>query len=455
MPQRDTSNQYRLVLLISILASFVAFLDGSVVNVALPAITRELGGGFAIQQWIVDAYLITLGSLILVAGSLSDLFGRGRVLAAGLAGFLIASLLCACAPTAEFLIFSRTLQGIAGALLVPSSLALIIATFKNSSQGKAIGSWTAWTGISFIIGPLVGGFLVDTASWRLVFAINVLPIVLTLWLLRRLEHTHGSTHAKVDIIGATLGVIGLGGSVYALIEQPRFGWSAPEIWVPLSLAVLALSCFIWYEARAAAPMLPLSMFRLRNFFVGNVATLTIYGGLSVSIFLLIIFLQQVGNYSALRAGLSVLPVTIIMFLLSPRFGVLAGTYGPRLFMGVGPLIAGSGFLLMVRVSQPVDYWTTLLPALIVFGIGMSMTAAPLTAAILGCVAPTRAGIASAVNNAIARIAGLITVAMIGIVTGTQLDLRGFHRAVLVTALLVMAGGVISLIGITNRQIATP
>lgn len=414
------TKQQRVVLVVSILASFVAFLDSAIVNVALPAIQRELGGGLAAQQWIVDAYLLTLGSLILVAGSLSDLLGRKRILSVGLWGFGIASLLCALAPSSELLIVFRGLQGMAGALLVPSSLALIIATFSGSAQGKAIGSWTAWTGISFILGPLVGGILVDQASWRWIFAINVVPIAVTLYLLKSVQSTKESHGAKsVDSIGALLCALGLGGAVYALIEQPHYGWSAARIFVPLIAGLLLFLAFLLYEYKAAKPMLPLSLFRNHNFSVGNVATLAVYAGLTASFFLLVLFLQQVAGYSALAAGLAGVPVTLILFVLSPRTGALAGKYGPRLFMGLGPIISGASFLLLSRLGAHVNYWTEVFPAIVLFGIGLAITVAPLTAAILGDVKPEQAGIASAVNNAVARVAGLIAVAAVGAVVATQ------------------------------------
>lgn len=446
------TKQQRLVLIVSILGSFVAFLDGSVVNVALPAIMHELGGGLATQQWVVDAYLLTLGSLILVAGSLSDLFGRVRILVAGLIGFAVTSIMCAVAPTDLFLTVSRGLQGIAGALLVPSSLALIISTFPKEGQGKAIGSWTAWTGISFIVGPLVGGILVDAASWRWIFAINILPIAFTLWLLRFLKQTEPKKGGvKVDMLGAVMCAVGLGGPVFALIEQPHYGWGSPLIYLPLLVGCAALAIFVHYESRNPRPMLPLSLFAVRNFSVGNAATLAIYGALSIATFLIVIYLQQVGGYSALRAGLALLPITIIMFLLSPRFGALASKFGPRLFMGAGPIIAGVGFLLMLRVQDHVVYWTQLLPGLLVFALGLSMTVAPLTAAVLGDVDSKHAGVASAVNNAVARIAGLITIAIAGVITGTHLDEQGFHRALVVTATMIMVGGLVSAIGIMNHK----
>jgi len=440
----------RLVLLISILASFVVFLDGSVVNVALPAISRELGGGLTTQQWVVDAYLITLGSLILLAGSLSDLFGRKRILLVGLAWFAVASILCALSPTSVLLVIARALQGFGGALLVPSSLALIISSFTGPAQGKAIGSWTAWTGISFIIGPLLGGFLIDTASWRLVFAINIVPIALCLWLSSRLNVVEHTSNTSLDTAGALLCSLGLGASVFALIEEPHHDWQSARIFVPLIGGIVLLAAFVWYEARNPRAMLPLSLFRIRNFLVGNMATLGIYGGLSIATFLIVIYLQQVADYSALVAGLALLPVTIIMFLLSPRFGALSGRYGPRMFMTIGPLVAGVGFLLMLRVTNPIHYWSQLFPGILFFALGLSTTVAPLTAAVLGDIAATRAGIASAVNNAVARIAGLLTVAFVGVIVGANLDLQGFRHALFITALLLVGGGIVSGIGIRNR-----
>jgi EmrB/QacA subfamily drug resistance transporter len=490
------TKQQRVVLVVSILASFVAFLDGAIVNVALPAIQRELGGGLSAQQWIVDAYLLTLGSLMLIAGSLSDLLGRKRILMLGLWGFAIASLLCAVAPTSASLVVFRALQGLAGALLVPSSLALIIATFSGAAQGKAIGSWTAWTGISFILGPLVGGILVDQASWRWIFAINVLPIAITLYLLQKIKMAEKEhSMAAVDIKGAVLCALGLGGAVYALIEQPHYGWGSERIFVPLAAGVLLFILFLLYERKTKKPMLPLSLFNNHNFSVGNVATLLVYAGLTASFFLLVLFLQQVAGYSALSAGLAGVPVTMILFLLSPKMGALAGTYGPRLFMGFGPIIAALGFLLMARLGTHVSYWPEVFPAIVLFGIGLAVTVAPLTTAILGDVKPAQAGIASAVNNAIARVAGLIAVAAVGAVVATQFgnaldkqhlvgppysvitaakqtplqttppkpyqhdpvlhrvlataSVSAFHTGIITISGLMIVGGVVSLVGIRN------
>jgi len=404
----------RLVLLASILGSFVAFLDMSVVNVALPAIRGDLGGGISAQQWIVDAYLVTLGSFILLAGSLSDLFGRKRVFVAGLIGFGATSLLAAVAPGAAVLIAARALQGAAGALLVPSSLALIVANFHGPEQGKAIGTWTAWTGISFIVGPLLGGALIDVGSWRWVFAINVLPIGATLAVLARVPPEPArAERSHVDLPGAILCAAGLGGIIFGLIEAPTHGWSAPAIIVPLGGGAAAFAGFLLYERVAKHPMLDFGLFRNRNFAMGNAATAAIYAGLSAFTFLLSVYLQQVARYSATASGLALLPVTVLMFFLSPVAGRLAGKHGPRWFMTFGPLIGAAGFLLMLHMGARTAYFSEMLPGVLVFGVGLSCTVSPLTAAILGDIDQRQAGIGSAINNAIARVAGLLAVAAIG------------------------------------------
>jgi len=444
----------RLVLVIAVLASFVAFLDGSVINVALPAITAELGGGLSLQQWVVDAYLITLGSLMLLAGSLSDVFGRILVLRLGLIGFGITSVMCALAPTGEFLIVARALQGVSGALLVPSSLALILSTFRGPAQGKAIGLWTAWTSAAFLVGPVLGGLFVDLASWRLVFAINLPPILVTLWLLLLLgERDERMPGVRIDYLGAVLGVVGLGLPVFALIEQANYGLASPVIWVPLAIGVLAFAGFIYRQRVAPSPMMPLGLFRVRNFAVGNAATVLIYGALSLGTFVLAVFLQESGGYSATLAGAALLPVTVLNIALSPLFGSLAGRFGPRLFMTVGPILGGVGFLLMLRIDESADYLTAVLPGIAVFGLGLTITVAPLTAAVLGSISSRQAGIGSAVNNALSRIAGLVAIALLGVIVGSELDLDGFHRGLVVTAVLLILGGVVSAIGIRNASVA--
>jgi EmrB/QacA subfamily drug resistance transporter len=459
-PNRQSmSAQQRRVLAIAVLASFVAFLDGSVVNVALPAMTDELGGGLAVQQWVVDAYLITLGALILLAGSLSDAFGRVRILRIGLLGFGITSLLCAAAPSAEILIGARLLQGASGALLVPSSLAIIVSTFSGPAQGRAIGIWTAWTGVASIAGPILGGLLVDGLSWRFIFLINVLPIVFTLWLMRPLPKTATMTSSvterhrpKIDVVGAVLGAIGLGGPVFALIEQGRYAWSSPVLIMPTIVGVVSFAAFLWWERHHSNPMLPLSLFRVRNFGMGNIATIFIYGALSIGFFAITVFIQQSAGFSATLAGLAALPSTLILLALSSWFGKLAGIYGPRLFMTAGPIIAGAGFALMTTTSLDFSYWIHIFPGIVLVGLGLAVTVAPLTSGILGSIDPARAGIGSAVNNAVSRVAGLVTVAVVGIVAGGALDASGFGRVVFVTAMLMFAGGVVSFIGIRNPTV---
>lgn len=440
----------KMVLTIAILSSFVSFLDGTVVTVALPAISRDLGGGLTTQQWVVDAYLITLGALILVAGSLSDVLGRLVVLRIGLIGFAVTSIAIGAAPTSEFLIIMRALQGVAGALLVPSSLALITANFRGPAQARAIGVWTAATTGAMIAGPLVGGLFVDLLSWRLVFFINVLPIALTLFLLVRLGHPdHRREGARVDYLGAILCTVGLGASVFALIEQSALGWASPVIWGSMTIGVLSFAAFLVRQRLARDPMMPLDLFRARNFWTGNVATAFIYGALSLNGFVLGVYLQQGAGLPATLAGLASLPATVLMILFSSRVGALAGAWGPRLFMTIGPLLAAGGSLLLLSIGEDFDYWWQVLPGIIVFGFGLTLTVSPLTSAILGAIDTSRSGIASAVNNAVSRVAGLIAVAMVALIVGGSIDLDGFHRAAVVTAALLAVGGVVSFLGIRN------
>jgi EmrB/QacA subfamily drug resistance transporter len=416
MPDLSDARIKRLTLVATIMGSGIALLDGTVVNVALPTIQRSLGGGLAGQQWVANSYLLTLGSLILIGGSLGDLFGERRIFALGVVGFGVASLLCAIAPSIGFLIGARALQGIASALLTPASLAVIVRTFPESERGWAIGSWTAWGTIAGVLGPLLGGELLAIGSWRLIFLINI-PFVIACATLIMVVIPRAEPRSpggrRVDVPGALLCAGGLGAFVFALIEQPRLGWSG--VLVPLIGGVLLLAVFLVYESRARDPMLPLELFRHRNFSAGNIETFSMYAGLSILFFFLVLYLQQVGGYTPLESGLTMLPITFVMFFLSKRFGALADRYGPRLFMAVGPLVAAAGLLLFQRVGAHVNFFSDVLPALLVFSVGLSMTVAPLTAAVLAGVDGSQAGIASAVNNAIARVAGLIGTAGVGAV----------------------------------------
>ncbi len=414
----------RLTLVACILGSGIALLDGTVVNVALPTIQRELGGGLAAQQWIVNGYMLTLGSLILIGGSLGDLFGERRIFSIGVIGFGVASVGCALAPSIGVLVALRAVQGVASALLTPASLAVIVNTFPDSERGGAIGTWTAWGTIAAVLGPLVGGELLAIASWRWIFLINVPFVIACVVIIERVipvaaPRTAGSR--RVDVPGAALCAVGLAGLVFALIEQPRLGWGSPAVLVALIGGLTLLAAFTGYESRASDPMLPLRLFRRRNFSAGNVETLAMYAGLSILFFFLGLFLQQVGGYSPLQAGLSTLPVTVLMFALSRRFGALADRYGPRLFMGAGPIVCAAGMLLLLRVGVHVDYLGTVLPGILVFGLGLSMTVAPLTAAVLADASGPDAGIASGVNNAIARVAGLLGTAAVGAAVAASFD----------------------------------
>ena len=350
-----------------------------------------------------------------MGGSFGDLFGARRVFELGVIGFGVTSVFCAVAPTIELLVLSRALQGVCGALLTPAALAVIAATFPPDERGRAIGAWTAWSGIGTVLGPLIGGQLVDSASWRWIFAINVPIVLLTLFLVRRVmaaKHVR-PPDARVDWVGASLCALGLAGITFGLIEQPRNGWGGPVVWMPLAAGALLFGGFILWEARSRHPMLPLSLFRRRNFACGNIETFSMYAGLGLLFFFLVLYLQQLAGYSAVEAGSTTIPVTIVMFLLSTRFGALADRHGPRFFMGVGPLIAAAGLALFLRLDADVDYVTDLLPGLLVFSVGLSITVAPLTATVLADADEHNAGIASGVNNAIARAAGLIAIAAVG------------------------------------------
>jgi EmrB/QacA subfamily drug resistance transporter len=410
----------RLTLVATILGSAIVFLDATVVNVALPAIEEDLNTDLAGQQWVVEAYMLTLTAFLLVGGSLGDLYGRRRLFVIGLTGFAATSVLCAVAPSVELLIAFRALQGIAGALLVPGSLAILAATFEGEARGRAIGIWTAWAGISTLFGPAGGGLLVEL-DWRWIFWLNVPLIAATLVLTHRSVSESRDPEAcpGIDFAGIGLSAVGLGGPVFALIEQPSHGWGDPIVAVPLVVGVASLIAFVVWEARSRAPMMPLGLFRSHNFSTVNLATLCVYGGLYGATFFITLFLQQVSDYSPFEAGLATTPITVIMFVLSSRFGALAGRIGPRLLMGVGPLLCAAGLLLLLRVEQDGAYLGTVLPALLPFGLGLAMTVAPLTTTVLNSVEERRAGVASGINNAVSRVAGLLAIAALGAIISAQ------------------------------------
>lgn len=449
----------RSVIAVAVLASFVAFLDGSVVNLALPAISADFGGGLALQQWVVDGYLLALGALILVAGAVSDQFGRLRVLRLGLVVFAVASVLCALAPSGWFLVAARCVQGVGAAFLVPSSLAMVNARFSGAAQARAIGTWTAWTGTAFVIGPPLGGLLVDALNWRWVFGVNVIPLAVTLYLTTRLPADERRRDAgRIDVVGAVLGAVGLAATVVALIEQHRLGWTHPAVAVSLVVGACCLVAFPLWERRVPNPMMPLGLFTSRNFAVGNLATVFLYAGVSLGTLVVALFLQEGVGMSASMAGLATLPIPVLSFFLAPRFGALAGAHGPRVFMAVGPLVAAAGFLLLTTVHEPFDIWTQILPGLVVFGVGLSITVSPLTSAVLAAVDPVQSGIGSAINNAVSRIAGLVAIAFTGVIIGAGGDsgfppgeFDGFRQAAVVIAVLFAVAGAISAVGISNRQ----
>jgi EmrB/QacA subfamily drug resistance transporter len=448
----------RWILLATVLGSGMAMLDGTVVNVALPSIGKDLGAQVAGLQWVLTAYLLTLSALILIGGSLGDLLGRRRVFLSGVAWFTAASLLCALSPNLDLLIAARALQGIGGALLVPGSLSIIESSFVPADRGRAIGTWSGLGGVATAVGPLAGGWLVTAVSWRLIFVLNLPLAVLVMLASRHVPDSRDpDAERSIDLRGAALVVVGLAGVTDALIEGPSPGASLAAAIAAGVVGVVALVAFVVVEQRGRNPMLPLSIFSSRQFTAANLLTFAVYAALGGVLFLLAVDLQQVLGYSALAAGASLLPITVLMLLLSSRAGVLSQRIGPKLPMTLGPIVIAAGLLLMRRIGPGTPYVTVVLPAVIVFGLGLALTVAPLTTTVLGAVDVRRAGVASGVNNAVARVAGLFAIALLPPLAGLtgaayREPLRfsgGFHTAVVIGAGLCVAGALVSAVGISN------
>ncbi|MGT2427046.1 MFS transporter [Amnibacterium kyonggiense] len=435
----------------AVLASFVSFLDGSITNIALPAIQRDLGGGVITQQWVVDGYLLTLSAFILLSGAVSDAFGRLRVLRVALVAFVATSLLCAAAPTAEVLVAARLLQGVAGALLVPGSLGLIIATFSGRAQATAIGRWTAWTSVSQLFGPVLGGVLVDALGWRSVFVIGLVPAAAAMVLLGRVRDApRAGPRPAIDVVSAVLAAGGLGLLTVGLIEVGGGSHAVLPVGAASGLIVVGLvvlAGFLLRDRRAAHPLVPPALFAARNFSAGNATTLFVYGAGGIAFLVPALYLQQVLRLPATLAALVGLPATILLIVLSGRFGALAGRLGPRRFMTAGPLVAAGGMLLWLLTGVGAGQVWFVAAGTVVVGLGMSMTVAPLTSAVLGAVPGSESGIGSAVNNAVARVAGLVTTSAVGLILGGAVSTAGLGRVAVVSAVLMVIGGSVAFAGI--------
>jgi EmrB/QacA subfamily drug resistance transporter len=447
------------VLLATVLGSGIAFLDATVVNVALPTIGEELDAGIAGLQWVVNAYTLTLSGFLLLGGSLGDHYGRRRVFVVGVIWFAAASLLCGIAPSVEALVAARALQGIGGALLTPGSLAIIEASFRTEDRGPAIGAWSGLGGVTAALGPFLGGWLVQAASWRWIFLINLPLAVVVVWVAQRHvpESLDPSVGRGLDYAGAALAALGLAGVVYALTDGPGLGWTSPRILLAGAVGVAALVAFVLWERRSRHPMLPLDIFASRQFTAANLVTFVVYGALGGALFLMPIQLQRVVGFSPLAAGVALIPITLVMLLLSARAGRLSARIGPRLPMTLGPLLMAAGFVLYTRIGPGASYLADVLPGMLVFAFGLTLTVAPLTATVLAAAPAEHAGIASAVNNDVARTAGLLAVAVLPVAAGISgagaLDPDrfddGFRMAVLIAAALCAAGGLISWFAIRN------
>ena len=456
---RLASRQGRWVLLATVLGSAMASIDATVVGIALPAIGHEFGATLAGLQWVFTAYTLTLAGLLLVAGALGDRYGRRRVFQIGVVWFALASAACGVAPTAGVLIGARALQGVGAALLTPGSLAIIQASFRPEDRGKAIGAWSGFGGVGTAIGPFVGGWLIQAASWRLIFVINlpVAALVLAVAWRHVPESRDPEETGRVDLAGGALVTLGLVGLTYGLIDGPSGGFARPAPVASLAAGAALLVAFVLRERRTPMPVLPLSLFSSAQFNAANAITFVVYAALGGALFLLPIQLEQVSRYTPLQAGLALLPVTVIMLALSARSGAVAARIGPRLQMTAGPLIIAAGLALLARVGPSGDYLTEVLPAVLVFGLGLAVNVAPLTATVLAAAPERNAGAASAVNNDVARVAALIAVAVLPAAAGltgdaylhADLFTAGFRTACFGSAGLCVLGGALAAAMIRN------
>ena len=456
---RFASAQGRWVVTATVLGSGMAALDATVVGIALPAIGRDFHASVASIQWVVDAYTLTLAGLLLLGGTLGDSYGRRKVFQIGIVWFAVASLLCGLAPDAAVLIAARALQGVGGALLTPGSLAILQASFAEEDRSAAIGAWSGLGGVATAIGPFLGGWLISAVSWRLVFFINLPLAVVVLVIARRHvpETKAPGPVPKLDVRGA-LSISGaLAGITYGLIAASAYGWGSVPVLVPLGVGLALLALFVLIESRERAPMLPLGVFRSRQFSAANAVTFVVYAALGGLLFLVPVVLQVAHHYSPIEAGTSLLPVTFIMLALSARSGALAARIGPRLQMSVGPLVIAGSFLLFTRVGGSGNYLTAVLPAVVAFGLGVAIMVAPLTATAMSAAPADHAGVASAVNNDVARAAGLIAVAVLPALAGITGDsylhpaalAHGFKVAAMIAAVFCAAGGVLAALTIRN------
>lgn len=434
-------------LAVTIIGSGIVLLDGSVTNLALPALSQELGASFSQLQWVVDGYLLSLSALILLGGSLGDIFGRRRVYVIGLIGFGVTSVLCGLAPNAELLIAGRVLQGVFGALVVPGGLAIINTNFRPGERGKAIGIWSAWSGIAAAIAPLLGGVLIDTLSWRWIFFINAPFVAVCVYLAIKHVNESALEHGRrVDYQGAALAVGFLAAITFGLIEGPVRNWDIVSVGALLLGAVL-FALFLVVESRKADPMVDLKLFKSRNFSGANIMTFAMYGALSGFFFALVIYLQNTLQFSSTMAGLSLLPVSILLLLFSGKAGELVDTYGARIFMTAGPILCAIAMLFMLMLAPGADFWLHVLPPITLFGFGMVLLVAPLTVTVMNAVRDEQSGIASGINNAVSRAAGLIVIALLGLFGASS-----YHASVLLCAGLAFCAGVVSFLTIRDKRL---